>query len=166
MQQVRIPLTAGADHQSPKRIVVHAMGEYILDTESVCTIQDFHAVDFLRYIELSVHAIITPSGVVIRCRESDQGAYHAKGFNKDSLGVEFLVPGGYIYSSFLRAIKHPYLTKQQYDMGVKLVKGWMKKYNITTVDRHSDLDPKRKKDPGDGFPWQKFLKEIKNNGNH
>jgi len=90
MLEAQIPLDAGFDNHSPKRIVIHAMGEYI-DTEPV----DYHAVDWLRKLGLSAHAFITPSGVVIRGRKDAQGAYHAKGYNAGSLGVEFLTDTGF-----------------------------------------------------------------------
>ncbi len=155
MNQAFIPLNHGADHQTPNRIVVHAMAEYI-HTEPM----DYHAVDFLRRMALSVHAFITPSGVVIRSRKDTQGAHHARGFNKDSLGVEFLVPGVHTQATFLEAIKKEYLTPAQYASGVALVKGWVKNHGIERIDRHSELSPLRKQDPGEGFPWRRFLDDV------
>ena len=150
-----IPLDAGAGSQTPKRIVVHCMAEY-LDTEPT----DFHTVDFLRKSGISAHAFVTPSGVVVRSRRDDQGAWHAKSFNTDSLGVEFLVPGVHTYATFLDRIKTRYLTKAQYASGVELVRQWRSDHDIENVDRHSDLSPGRKLDPGRGFPWTQFLSDT------
>lgn len=144
-------LNKGAVHQSPDRIVLHAMSEYI---------EGLYAVDFLKNIGLSVHAMITPDGTIIRCRDDNEGAYHAKGFNTNSLGVEFLVKGQHTYNSFLTAIQKPYLSKEQYEAGVYLVKSWMKEYDITKVQEHSYLSPRRKFDPGPGFPKIQFSKDI------
>ena len=132
----------------PKKIVIHAMGEFI-DTEN----EDYYAVDFIAKMGLSVHAFVTPSGVVIRSRDDREGAYHAKGYNTDTLGVEFLVKGLHTYSTFLDAIKGEYLTTPQYQAGIDLVKGWMEKWNInkSNVVFHSTLSPDRKFDPGEGF---------------
>ena len=67
MNEAIIPLEKGAESQTPSRIVVHAMGEFI-DIEP----EDYSAVEFLRKLGLSAHAFITPSGVVIRSRRDDQ----------------------------------------------------------------------------------------------
>jgi N-acetyl-anhydromuramyl-L-alanine amidase AmpD len=158
MQEAKIQLPAGADRQQPVRIVVHAMAEYIWGGAAG---YDQHAVDFLRKAGLSAHALVTPSGVVIRCRGDLQGAYHARGFNLDSLGVEFLVPGVHTYQSFLGAILGPYISGPQYQAGVELVKSWIQAHDITLIDGHSDLDPGRKYDPGAGFPMDSFLGDVK-----
>lgn len=150
------PLLKGASKQIPTSIVLHSMAEYILyDTDYI------HAYDFLAKIELSAHALVCPDGTMLRCREDTAGAYHAKGYNKDSLGVEFLVEGNYNYPSFIETIKKPYLTFEQYVTGVELVRDWCSKYDIKSIVTHSSLSPKRKKDPGRGFPLEQFLLDIK-----
>ena len=146
-----ISLPDGASHQDPKSIVVHAMGEFI---------EGKPAVEFLRYSGLSAHALVCPDGKVIRCRRDHQGAYHAKGFNTDSLGIEFLVAGDHNWTTFKKAIMAPYLTNAQYNSGVKVAQGWVTKFDIKSINRHSDLSPDRKKDPGSGFPWEQFLKDV------
>ena len=150
------PLPKGAKYQTPSRVVLHAMGEYIkLDSGTK------HAYDFLKGIGLSAHALICPDGTVIRCREDNQGAYHARNSNKNSLGVEFLVAGTHNYSSFKKAIKKPYLTFEQHVAGVELLREWCSKYDIKSIDTHSRLSPERKIDPGKGFPLAQFLKDVK-----
>jgi len=139
----------------PKRIIVHAMAEYIIDGK-----RKDHAVPFLERYELSAHALAAPDGSIYRCREDDENAWHAKGYNRDSLGIEFLVPGDHDYASFLEAIKHPYLTDAEYTNGLEQVREWMDLYPIVSVDRHSDVSPGRKVDPGDGFPWEEFRADL------
>lgn len=148
-------LPYGALHQTPNRVVVHAMGEYIKHGNS-----HLYAPAFLNEYRLSAHILVKPDGEVIRCRYDKEGAYHAKGYNTDSLGIEFLVEGEHDYSSFINKIKTNYITSAQYDSGIDVVMDWMASYSILNIDRHSDLSPGRKVDPGTGFNWDKFKKEL------
>ena len=150
------PLEAGNKHNKPKMIVVHYMGEFITDPYPI------HAQDFLAKLGLSAHALICPNGDVIVCRCDDEGAYHARGYNTDSLGVEFLVQGNHDYTSFIETIKTDYVTAAQWDAGVEVVKNWATAWNIPKekVVRHCDISPGRKVDPGTGFKWTEFQNKI------
>jgi len=152
---VERPLPKGGKYNKPKMIVVHAMAEY-LETKDGLTF----APNFLEKIGLSAHALIVPNGDVMICRPDDKGAYHARGFNNGSLGVEFLVHGAHNYGSFLKAIKTDYVTDKQYEAGSELVRQWVNDYSIKTIVRHSDISPERKCDPGSGFAWSSFLEMI------
>ena len=165
IQIVHKPLSHGNRHQSPSRIIVHAMAEFIyIDTDASQTLNipvgEYHAYEFLELRGLSAHVLGTPSGVRIRCREDHQGAWHAKGYNANSLGYEFLIPGLHDYPSFLNAMKTPYLTDPAYQAGVDQIIEWKESYGIDRVDRHSDIDPARKYDPGNGLPWDQFLTDT------
>jgi AmpD protein len=153
---IQNPLEKGNKYNTPKLIVVHCMGEFLLDPKPI------HASDFLAKLGLSAHALIAPNGDVWVCRDDDQGAYHARGYNTDSLGVEFLVEGHHDYGSFLEAIKGDYITDVQWLAGVNAVKSWVEAYEIPKdkIVRHSDISPGRKVDPGKGFKWDKFLSEV------
>lgn len=154
LQMVKIPSPYGFSRSHvPKRIVIHAMGEFV---------GGMFAPDFLRSVELSAHALVTPSGVIIRTREDNQGAYHAASHNVDTLGVEILVPGVHDYSTFLNTIKDDWVTPQAFVATCELVRGWRNQHGIDTIVRHSDIDSDRKYDPGDGFMWERFLKEVAN----
>lgn len=143
--------------QEPDTIIIHCMGEFIDNGHGGYD----HAVNFLAdTVKLSAHSLIAPDGTNFRCREDTEGAWHARGFNHNSLGLEFLVIGDHHYASFIDKIKTPYLTKLQYSEGVAQVREWLTRHNIKRVVRHSDISPGRKVDPGAGFPWRKFLVDI------
>ncbi len=144
----------GATENTPNRIIIHAMGENIADGKI------YSANKFLDKIGLSAHALVLPDGDVIRMRADTQGAYHARGYNLDSLGVEFLVQGIHTYGSFIEAIKTDYITSEQYDSGVELVNQMLYDNDIKHINRHSDVSPGRKSDPGPGFPWIKFKDDV------
>lgn len=141
------PNPYGAASQTPRRIVVHAMGERVSGKD---------ASHFLESAGLSAHALVTPTGNIIKCREDTQGAYHAKGFNTDSLGIEFLVPGDHDIASLYRAMDRPWVSDAQLLAGARWIAEWVVRWGITQIDGHCDIDPSRKRDPGKGFPWDKL----------
>ena len=151
------PFNVAGKRKNVTRIVIHALGEFI-DLEP----WDLHAVDFLRSTQLNAHALIAPSGTVLRTAADMDVVYHAKGFNMDSIGIEFLVSGVHTYGSFVQAIAQEWLTSAQYDAGVQLVQDLLAKHSIThqQVKQHSTLSPGRKVDPGAGFPWYRFQRDI------
>jgi len=155
METIQARLRKGNRYNDPKLIVVHAMGEFIKDPEPI------HAFNFLQSYGLSAHVLVASDGIVYICRDPDQGAYHARNFNTNSLGIEFLVQGEHDYASFINAIAKPgWTTSRQWNSGVEVVRGWMKDYGITEVVRHCDISPGRKVDPGTGFDWDYFLERI------
>ena len=150
------PLSAGSKRVNvPELIVVHSMGEYILDPDPE------HAVDFLERYGLSAHALVSPNGDIYLCRDDDQGAYHARGHNTNSLGIEILVEGRHDYGSFIKAIaKWGWCPDVQFDATVEAVRNWIQGHDIKRIVRHSDISPGRKVDPGSGFDWVEFQKRI------
>lgn len=148
-------LAYGRSTNHPTRIVMHAMGEFIDDGD-----RPRHAVKFLDRYKLSAHSLVAPDGTNFRCRKDTEGAWHARGYNKNSLGMEWLVPGVHDYASFIAAMRQPYLSEEQYQEGLRQVREWCDLFPIRTIDRHSDLSPGRKADPGDGFPWGDFIHDL------
>jgi len=173
MGTANIHLPFGNRFNAPKIIVLHAMAEYIHANEAVVDYykgkgkvielnRDYSAVEWLRALGYSAHKLVTPSGLTIKCRDYSQGAYHAKGYNTDSLGIEFLVPGIHTYGSFIEALKTPYLSPNAFDSGVEVVRAWMNLCNIEKgeIRTHEELSPDRKKDPGSGYPLNDFLNAL------
>ncbi len=158
MDIIKIPLPFGREKLDPEKVVIHAISEFVVKDGRA-----YHAIDWLRKKELSYHALATPSGTIIRCRDNDQIAWHAKaqGHNFKSLGFAFLVPGAHDYSSFLDTIKRDYLTPQQYKAGVYFCrKEWVEKLGILHFVKHSTIDSAMKEDPGGGLNWTQFLGDI------
>lgn len=148
----------GASHQKPESIIIHAMGEYVFTGNGN---EFLHAPDFLLKESLSAHALVAPDGTIYRCRDDDQGAYHARGFNAGALGIEIMVQGRYDWVSLKREMETPYIKEEQYHALVEQCKEWIKLYGITDIKRHSDVSPGRKSDPGAGLDWDKFLNDLK-----
>ena len=155
MNTITSHLDHGKSINEPKIIVVHAMGEYIGGNG-----WDNHAVQYLNKAGLSAHSLIAPDATNYRCRLDSETAYHALGFNTDTLGMEALVEGVHDYASFLKAIDKPYLSKIQYQCMVEQAIEWKQMHDIIKIVRHSDLSPERKVDPGNGFPWKMFLNDV------
>lgn len=151
--KIRIKINRG---NIPRLGIVHAMAEFICDPEPI------YAPYFLNKIKMSAHSLITPDGDNIRCRNDNEFAYHAKGFNIDSLGMEFLVPGEHDYASFLEAIKTDgWVSEAQYQAGLYQWREWLDLHDgLNEVSRHSDKSPGRKLDPGVGFPWKDLIRDL------
>ena len=155
---INIPSIHGREGLESSAIVVHAAAEYIRLND-----RDIHIIDFLRSRGESAHAYVLPSGDIVRTRKDNQIAWHcrAQGYNFKSLGIEFLVAGAWRYDEFLEKIYTDWLLKKQYNAGVQLVQEWIMKEKIIEIERHCIIDPDRKKDPGEGFPWLNFLDDIR-----
>lgn len=144
--------TIGRSSQTPHTLIIHAMSE-ILDGQ--------HASDFLNKIGLSAHYLIEPDGTITKMRKTNQGAYHAKGHNTNTIGIEVLVEGEHTYDTFLAKIKTDWVNPAQMEALVELTDDITGYWDIKKVTRHSDIDPSRKKDPGTGFNWDEYLDKIK-----
>lgn len=158
---------------TPIGIVVHSMSEYIQHEG-----ERKYAKDFLNDIGLSVHGLITPNGKFDGMRPTDKRALHAgvsewrglEGLNNYFLGFEVLLKGNNSYGEFLESIQqNDAFAKEQFDAAVLATKMWMGSYNIPAKDvvRHSDISGddirgkgKGKVDPGSGWDWNAFKKEI------
>jgi len=141
----------GGGIQTPDTLVIHAMSEYI---------NGMYADEFLSSMGLSAHFLLKPNGEFIKLRKTTEVAWHAKGFNTNSIGIEVLVEGSHTYDTFLEKIKTDWVKPEQYKALIEMSNGIIEHYDIENVVRHSDLSPERKKDPGDGFKWQYFKDQL------
>ena len=154
MEVLHKPTLKGGGKQNPKKLIIHSMSEYI---------KGLHASDFLESIGLSAHFLISPNGQLIKCRSTELVAYHAKGHNKDSIGIELLVKGENTYPEFKKKIiKGDCFTKYHYDTLIDITRDIMEYWKIPleNVLRHSDVSPERKVDVGVGFDWDYFKSQL------
>jgi len=111
--------------------------------------------------QVSCHYFIKKSGEIITMVPDLYIAWHAglsswknfKLLNQNSIGIEISNPGHYFgYEVF---------SKKQINSLLNLSKFLIKKYKINkkNILGHSDIAPKRKKDPGEKFPWQYLAKK-------
>lgn len=148
------PLPAYGDGHKPVRVVWHAMGAYI-NNEG----KNYSAWEWLKRLGLSAHYLIEPCGTVIKCVPDERKAWHARDNNTGSIGIEFLVKGSYDLPKLWAAIKHNYITSEQYESALHIRRMLGNKYGELEDIRHSDLDV-RKQDPGHGLDWDEFLRYI------
>lgn len=143
----------GGGIQNPRRLIIHSMSEHI---------NGMYADEFLNSIGLSAHFLLCPNGDFIKLRKTHEKAWHAKGHNTDTIGIEVLVKGEYTYNQFVNIIKGAWVQEEQYNALIEMSKGIMDYYDIPkeSVLRHSDIDPERKVDPGDGFDWEYFKSKL------
>jgi len=153
-------------------VILHAMGERIV----IGNHQPIPAWEFLdRSPELtgealSAHALIEPSGRILRCVPDNHRANHAghsrlgplEDLNWTFLGVEFLLEGEWDYAEFLREMRRGNVgfTDAQYESGGWLCHQWMTEHGFTRarITTHAVVsgddvrgEGKGKVDPGIGF---------------
>ncbi len=136
-----------------KFIIIHYTGMN-KESEAIKRLSEFNA-------KVSTHYFIKNNGNVINMVPDLYEAWHAgiscwhnyKFLNKNSIGIEINNPG---HSHRYR----PFFSKQILSLMI-LLKYLIKKYKIKpkNILGHSDIAPKRKKDPGEKFPWENLAKK-------
>jgi N-acetyl-anhydromuramyl-L-alanine amidase AmpD len=138
-------------------LVVHAMAEWVMDDNG-----EYHyCTDWLNILELSVHAYCLPDGRIVESVDPGRVAYHAGGYNNRSIGMEFIIPGGHNYDTFLEQMantENPPYSVEQYAAGGLWFRQIADRFGLTyqNIRSHHQLDPDRKLDPGDAFSWAAF----------
>jgi N-acetyl-anhydromuramyl-L-alanine amidase AmpD len=143
----------GGGTQTPNRLIIHSMSEFI---------NGLYADEFLESIGLSAHFLLCPDGSFIKTKKTTLKAWHAKGHNTNTIGIEILAEGEHTYDTFLEKIKTDYVTEAQKEALVEMSNGIIEYYDIPhdKVLRHSDISPDRKYDPGSGFDWEDFKSKL------
>ncbi|WPL16417.1 N-acetylmuramoyl-L-alanine amidase AmiD precursor [Thiorhodovibrio winogradskyi] len=112
---------------------------------------------------ISIHYVIGRDGRVVSMVPESQVAWHVRGHNQDSIGIE-LVNDGDGVDPFPPA---------QIDRLVELLRGLLERHRLDgdAIKSHAELDDstivckgvaiKRKQDPGAAFPWERVLAELR-----
>ena len=105
--------------------------------------------------QVSCHYCVAEDGKILRMVGEEMRAWHAgaaywRGItdvNSASIGIEIVNPG--------HELGYPPFPEEQIDSLVRLLADIKDRHGITrgNVVGHSDISPRRKKDPGELFPW-------------
>jgi N-acetylmuramoyl-L-alanine amidase len=113
-----------------------------------------------RQSRVGVHYLILENGLVLDLVEEDKRAWHAgeaswwgiKDINSRSIGIELINPGH----------EHGYqkFPEPQMKALIKLAKGILFRHPIEqrNIVGHADIAPRRRKDPGELFPWERLAR--------
>lgn len=148
---------------TPNRVILHAAGEYLFN-EDLKVWQHFSV--FFPYLwehyGICYHSAIDPGGTEVVFLKDNIIAGHALGHNSGSIGRVVIVPGAHTEPTLRKAISKPYLSDIQYQKLLEVAKRDKLPYtNHDLVDkRYRANGEKEKIDPGAGFLWKQFLKEI------
>ncbi|MBP5507495.1 MAG: N-acetylmuramoyl-L-alanine amidase [Prevotella sp.] len=141
---------------TPKRqvdiIVIHSnyhVGKDVYSTRG--------CIDQFKQYDVAPHFMITRDGTILYMVDEQLVAWHAgqsllPGTSRDSLN----------YTSIgIELVAHPdqQLTKRQTDQLVRLVCDIRQRYHIRYLMRHSDISPRRKRDPW-SIDWPRFCRRI------
>lgn len=142
-------------------IVLHGIGEWVLSNGDY-----IHCTNLLQALGLSAHAIALPDGRIVRQVDTWYVAWHCKGHNTRTAGIEFALAGTWDHDAFEDAMqgrRHAAYTDAQLDVGA----AWCRarsvehEFPVSNVRTHAQLDPGRKFDPGVPFPLERFLRQLR-----
>lgn len=151
----------------PKYIIVHSIGEYIIDKDTV-----YDAQSFLEKIGLSCHSFVDDKELT-EWIDTDKKAFHAgiskwgedRNLNNCSIGVEIKIKGTHNWESFTKAIKKPESFKDQmYHILAEWLANKCNEYDIAEnhILTHEMVSGVRGKvDPGEGFDLMKLRSLVR-----
>ena len=121
-------------------IVIHHSGSH--DTYE--KIKELHVKE-RGWDDVGCHFMVSREGIIIKERSVDLVGAHVKGFNSDSIGIDFL--GDF-------DVKKP--TVIQVKAMVRLVKDLMNKYDVLVVKGHREFEGVSKSCPGKNIDMDMF----------
>lgn len=110
----------------------------------------------IRELRVSAHFVVRRTGELMQFVSCDRRAWHAgtstwrgrENCNDFSIGVE------------MEGLEGEPFEAAQYDTLVELAKALARRYPITAVAGHEHIAPGRKRDPGEGFDWERLRRGL------
>jgi AmpD protein len=110
----------------------------------------------LRGLQVSAHFFIRRNGQIIQCVSGDARAWHAgpsnwrgrENCNDYAIGIE------------LEGLEGQTFEASQYAALTRLATDLTHYYPITAIAGHQHVAPSRKHDPGTGFDWRRFKRQL------
>jgi N-acetyl-anhydromuramyl-L-alanine amidase AmpD len=161
----RVPVTGKAREGSVRKIVLHATGGPDCDASRSFRGGTLEGIvqHFLRNrSRISIHYVIGRDGRVVAMVPESQIAWHVRGHNQDSIGIELVNDGDGIDQ----------YTDPQIDSLIELLRGLLERHGlgVDAVKTHDELDDstivcngvviKRKQDPGRAFPREWVIARV------
>ena len=177
---VEVPNRHGAKHHPTRRECRHGIPPddlpHLVVVHTAESLPDYTAPDLgaervARYASdthrnVSWHATVD-SDSAIRMLPDDHTAWHVRGYNRCSVGVEIAT------QAHRWSTAPPEWVEAVLDRTAQVVASWCKEHSLEArrldsgstsgrgIVAHRDLDPMRRSDPGDRFPWTRFLELVK-----
>lgn len=161
-----VPVQGPQREQTVRQVVIHATGGPDCDPSRRFRggTLDGIVTHFLRNQgRISIHYLIGRDGEVVRMVPESMVAYHTRGQNADSVGIELINDGDG---------RDPFADAQIAAL-TSLLRDILDRYGLTESDirTHAELDDssltcngkriKRKQDPGPAFPWAALQRQLK-----
>ena len=110
----------------------------------------------LRGLQVSAHFFIRRGGQIVQSVSGDARAWHAgascwrgrENCNDYAIGIE------------LEGLEGDTFTAPQYTALTRLAASLARRYPITAIAGHEHIAPGRKHDPGPGFDWTRFKRQL------
>ncbi len=161
----RVPVAGKPRQQPVRQIVVHATGGPDCDAS-----RSFRGGTLTGIVQhflqnqgrISIHYVIGRDGKIVAMVPESEVAFHVRGHNQDSIGIELVNDGDG---------RDPFADAQIAAL-IDLLRGLLARHGLTidAIKSHDELDDstivcdgvtiKRKQDPGLAFPWPRVLSAL------
>ncbi len=143
-------------HREIDAVVIHYISAIYSNPEKPYSVESIHQI-LLDY-KVSYHYLVARNGDIYSLVPETKKAWHA---GRSSLNGQQRVNDRSIGIAFINKPNDEY-THDALLSAVQIIKGARLHYPIplNRIQGHDHIAPRRKKDPGEKFPWIKFLDDI------